>query len=127
MTRVASTSRKRTAISAGPSAGAANYYQQSQRPLTSLIFLLPLIILYEVGTCYYASDPSGRSELRIIAFNLMQDFFRLCGASGKYLPALAVVGILLAWHVARKDPWRVSSGALVGMAIESAILGLPVI
>jgi len=57
---------------------------------------------------------------------MLQDFFRLFGASGKYLPALAVVGILLTWHIARNDPWRISKSALLGMTIESALLGFPV-
>src|SRR3954471_21895240 len=105
---------------------AVDYFQQSQRPFTSLIFLLPFLVLYELGTFYFASDPAAHTELRIIAFKMMQDFFRFFGASGKYLPALAVVGILLTWHIARNDPWRIRKSALFGMAVESIILGFPV-
>jgi hypothetical protein len=106
---------------AAPRTGPEDYLGQSELPLASLLFVLPLIVLYEVGTRHFVANE------RIIAFNLMQDFFNLFGASGKYLPALAVVGILLTWHIARNDPWRVRPGTLLGMGLESAALGLPLI
>lgn len=103
------------------------YFHRSTLPLNSLIFLLPLIILYEAGTYYFTTDPSGQTEQRIIAFTLMRDFFGYFGATGKYLPAMAVVGILLAWHIARNDPWRIEIGTTAAMAAESALLAVPLI
>src|SRR5271170_5456838 len=76
-----------------------SYFQRSELPLTSLLFLLPLLILYELGTWRFASDPWHLTERRVIAFDLLQEFFRFFRASGRYLPAMAVVGILLAWHI----------------------------
>jgi len=82
----------------------AGYFQRAEAPLTSLLFLLlPLIVVYELGTRYISySTHSG--EQRIIAYSLLQQFFALFGATGRYLPALAVVGILITWHIARNDP-----------------------
>jgi membrane protease YdiL (CAAX protease family) len=104
-----------------------SYFARSELPLASLALLIPLLVLYELGTRHFASDPFARTEHRIIAFKLMQDFFHLFGASGRYLPALAIVGILLAWHIARNDPWKVKPGTLVGMSIEGTFLGLPLL
>lgn len=104
-----------------------SYFARSELPLASLVLLLPLLVLYEVGTRHFASDPFAGTEHRIIAFKLMQDFFRLFGASGRYLPALAIVGILLACHIARNDPWRIRTGTLAGMALEGSFLGLPLL
>jgi hypothetical protein len=98
-----------------------NYLQVAHRPLHCLIFLLPLIICYEVGTIYFASDAVQRTEHRIIAFSFLRNFFELFGATGRYLPALTVVFVLLTWHVARNDSWQIRWGAMVGMAIETAI------
>ena len=95
-------------------------------PLTSLLFLLPLIILYELGT-RYISATTHQGEQRIIAFNLLQQFFALFGATGRYLPALAVVGILTAWHIARHDPWEAQFITVVTMLLESFILAIPLI
>jgi membrane protease YdiL (CAAX protease family) len=85
------------------------------------VFLLPLIIIYELGT---RTPPTGGSH-QIVAFTLLQQFFQLFGASGRHLPALAVVGILLSWHVARRDDWNVRPSTLLGMTAESILLCLP--
>jgi membrane protease YdiL (CAAX protease family) len=103
------------------------YFQKSELPLASLAFLLPLVILYEVGTLHYSWNPNHHIEQRIIAFALMQRFFLLFGASGRYLPAMAVVGVLLAWHIARRDEWKVSISTVLGMLLESVCLGLPLL
>jgi len=124
---IATRSSKPKAQSAPSARLLLDYYKDSQKPLPSLLFLLPLIILYELGTYFFASDPLHHTETRIIAFNLLRDFFRLFGATGQYLPALAVIGILLAWHIAHRDPWTVDLPLLFGMAIESALLAIPIV
>jgi membrane protease YdiL (CAAX protease family) len=43
------------------------------------------------------------------------------------MPPLAVVGILLAVHIAHNDPWKVKPSTLSGMALESAAWGLPLL
>ena len=105
---------------------AAGYLGRSARPLTSLVFLLPFMVIYEFGTRLLLTDAGNRTQ-HIIAFTMMQDFFALFGAYGRHLPALAVVAILLSWHVARKDTWRVGPGTLLGMVLESVALGVPLI
>lgn len=106
--------------------GWSGYAQRSQLPLTSLVFLIPLLIAYEVGTHFYAFNPIDHTEQRIIAFTLLQQFFELVGATGRYLPALAVVGILLSWHIARNDRWRVSLSTIGLMGVESFVLAMPI-
>ena len=122
------------AASAGASASRApsrplpgGYLQRSQLPLASLLFLLPFIVLYEIGTRHYAVDPVHHTEQRIIAFNLMLQFFQLFGATGRYMPPLAVALLLLACHVVRNDPWRVRSATLLGMLVESTAWALPLL
>ena len=102
------------------------YFHRAEMPLSSLLFLLPMIVFYELGT-RYISYSTHQSEQRIIAFNLLQQFFGFFGATGRYLPALAVVGILMAWHIARKDPWEARFGTIGGMLLESFLLALPLI
>ena len=57
----------------------------------------------------------------------MQQFFSLFGATGKYMPAAAVVSILIAWHVARNDGWTLHLGYLLGMLVESIAYALPLL
>jgi hypothetical protein len=126
MTRAAAPRRPIEEASAPPPAKIPKgYLERSELPLASLAFLLPLMVFYELGTRYLASQAGV--EHRIIAFSLLQQFFSLVGATGRHLPALSVVGILLTWHIARNDPWRLHLPTLGGMALESILLGIPLI
>src|SRR5216117_461698 len=124
MTRAASTVR-----TASPRAGrradpVLTYFRRAALPLHSLAFVLPLIIIYELGTKLIVAAPHGPTQ-RIIAFTLMQQFFSFFGATVRYLPALAVIGILLGWHLARRDAWQVDVTTLLGMILESIVLAVP--
>jgi hypothetical protein len=121
----ASVSARTSAGSLDPTA-AAGYLGRSARPLTSLVFLLPFMIIYELGTRLLLTDAVHGTQ-HIVAFTMMQDFFALFGAYGRHLPALAVVAILLSWHIARRDGWGVGPGTLFGMLLESTALGVPLI
>jgi hypothetical protein len=125
---VSSRGRSSAAAAAGTLLrGLQDYFWQSERPLTALIFLLPMIVLYEVGTHFFASDWSRHTETRVLAFNLLRQFMEIFGATGRYLPGLVVVGVLLTWHAARRDPWQLHVGTAMGMLVESAMLALPLL
>jgi hypothetical protein len=128
MSRAASRAGKsspssRVKSSAGKSASAPlisnSYLQQSQLPLHCLVFLLPLMAIYEFFSPFF--------NQHIYAAKMMADFFRMLGATGRMMPALAVVSILLAWHIARKDKWAIQMNILWGMLAESVILAVPLI
>lgn len=99
--------------------GLWDYFNRSERPLTSLVFILPLLLIYELGTRYFSGG--------ILAAAWLHDFMRLFGATGRYLPAFAVVVSLLFWHIARRDSWEVNPLHLGGMVLESAVLAVPLI
>jgi len=102
------------------------YWERTQWPLQSLYFLVPLLIAYEIGTVVYA--PTGSEQLPdILAEGLLGRFFEWFGVTGVYLPALLVVGILLAWHMAAKQPWRPEPRLWGGMLIESVVLMIPLL
>ena len=103
------------------------YLEGSAYPLTSLLFVVPLMVAYEVGTRWYASDPVSHVQQRIVAFNLMQQFFALFGVTGLYFPAATVASVLLAWHAARGDAPAARPLVLVGMIVESAMYAVPLV
>ena len=78
----------------------SSYWQRSEQPLQSLIFLLPMIVLYEIGVLKYTEGKD------IIARGLLRSFFETLGVAGYHVPALAVFVTLLCWHLARRDPCR---------------------
>ncbi|HRK32374.1 MAG TPA: CPBP family intramembrane metalloprotease [Tepidisphaeraceae bacterium] len=105
----------------------AGYFRLSELPYHSLLFVLPLIAAYELGVRYLHHVQPDAVASQIVAFAMMQKFFLWFGATGAMLPALAVVGILLASHIVRKDPWRPKPLVYAGMTVESVILAAPLL
>jgi hypothetical protein len=97
------------------------YLDSTHQPLHCLVFLLPAVVLYELGAFW----TSPAHDSRVAAWALMHHFFELFGATSLHLPALAVVIIFLVLHATSGEPWRVQKRTLVGMAAESAVLALP--
>ena len=115
----AATADSQPSLIAAEAARLSGYFRRSELPLHSLVFLLPLMALFEIGARFHPADP--------IAFHLLQVFFSQLGAEGRFLPGLLLVGILLSWHIARRDPWKVKGQTLWGMALESWALSLPLL
>lgn len=101
------------------------YWRHSQQPLQAMLFLLPLIVLYELALPYFGHDRVRDAMSDIYARRLLYRFFEMLGVSGYYLPGLIVIVVLLSWHFARRDPWRVRPGLYGWMTCESLLLSLP--
>lgn len=106
-------------------ADADSYWAKSQRPLQSLLFLLPLILLYEVGIRFYGTDEIRGAAQDILARSWLLKFFDWFGIYGYYLPSLIVVVVLFCWHLFQKDPWKVQPALCGWMWIESLALAVP--
>lgn len=101
-----------------------SYAMRSQEPLHAMVFLLPLLVVYEVGAWRYANTAS---QQRLAARHWLQEFLGMFGAVGEYLPGLLVVVVLLAMHFSTRRRWRFSAGLYAGMGIESLLWALPLI
>ena len=98
------------------------------RPLEALIFLIPLILFYEIGCILLQPATYGTpGQERVVAFHLLQVFFQLFGSTGVWMPGLAVIVILIATHIVSKHPWLVRRRAVGLMYIESAAAALPLL
>lgn len=104
-----------------------NYLDVSQRPLQCLVFLLPMVLAYEVGMALLHYRLPAEQRPTLAAQQLLRWFFSLFGATGYYLPGAALVVVLLAWHMASRNPWKVRAGVAAGMAGESVVLALPLL
>jgi len=103
----------------------SSYRDRVHRPLQCLIFITPLLLIYQIGAALELRlDPQAQTH--VLAFVYLLDFFRLFGAVGNYLPLLAVICILLFWHFARKDKWDIEPRLYLGMALESVLWAIPV-
>lgn len=100
------------------------YFQQTHRPLHCLVFLLPLLVVYEVGLAVTRAGMPAAEPPSLVAVDLLRRFLAIFGATGYHLPALAVVAILISWQIASREPWKVHWPTILGMAGESMLLAL---
>src|SRR3954452_8496104 len=83
-----------------------SYVHRVHRPLQCLVFITPLLLFYQIASTLHPWTPQTTGyNPHVVAFVLMLNFFKLFGAAGNVLPLMAVVAILIFWHLARKDPW----------------------
>jgi hypothetical protein len=95
------------------------YARESRRPLASLAFVIPLLLLYEGGIIIL-----GPQAVRNGADVWLRQFLDTLGFSQYLLLPALTVGLLLAWHHLSRERWQVSAGVVYGMLLESAALGL---
>jgi hypothetical protein len=105
----------------------SRYLTATRSPLTSLCFVIPLLILHEWGVRHFATLTANGVEYRVTAFTLLTRFLHSLGASGRYLPALVVVAVLLGIHIAQRDRWAFHIPLLPLMTVESVGWALPLL
>lgn len=98
------------------------YWTAATRPLTSLVFLLPMVVAYQVGSLFLL-DGGGA----IWAEQMLNRVFALFGVFGQALPAILLVTVLLVRHVLEKRAWSVRVGVLGGMAGECVLWTIPLV
>lgn len=94
------------------------YLQASQRPLTALIFVLPMILAYEIGVVAL-----GSGAVRNGADVWLRKSLTYAGFGQYFLLPILVVAILLGWHHTRRDPWKIEMRIIRWMWLESLALG----
>lgn len=97
----------------------ASYWTESRRPLASLAFIAPLLIVYELGVLVL-----GPQAVRNGADVWLRQLLELLGFGQYFLLPVLTVCILLGWHYTIRQPWRVSPGVLSGMTIECLLLAV---
>lgn len=101
----------------GPAPLPDDYWVLARRPLNCLCFLLPLLVVYEVGVLWLGGDQS--ESLRNGADCWIRGALQSVGVSHVWLVPVAVTSSLLVWQAASGKPWRVSPETWMGMLAES--------
>ena len=96
------------------------YWQQTQRPLNSLLFILPPLVFFQVFAALYGT------ELLAAPYDIGR-ILRYFGATSPYLPPVLILVILLLQHAFRRDRWHWRPEVLAGMAGESVLWAIPLI
>lgn len=105
-----------------------SYWDATKRPLQILAFLLPLIALYELALVFLLQ--SQESVRTVLAHRYLLDFFdvfRIAPRGALHLGGIAIIVVLLVWHILERNQWRISLRVCGLMAIESLVLTFPLI
>jgi membrane protease YdiL (CAAX protease family) len=103
----------------------AAYWNATRRPLPCLVFLTPLLAVYEAGVFWLGGQNSD--AVRNGADHWMRDGLEYLGLNQPWLlPVMIVVGLLV-WHLARQEPWQFSLATTVGMFAESLLFAAALI
>lgn len=97
----------------------AGYWQQSRQPLASLIFIAPLLVIYEVGVLLPAAA-TARNGVDVWLRALLD----WIGFGQYFLLPVLTVCILLGWHYTTHQPWRISWRVLPRMGVECLVLAI---
>ncbi|MBK8914733.1 MAG: CPBP family intramembrane metalloprotease [Phycisphaerales bacterium] len=105
----------------------AYYRDATPLPLYSLIFIFPLVAVYEVGALMLR--PTAWPERRLVAQGAMQSLFGWVGADAPWLSGAAIILVLtlLCWHIFSGGSWRVRVWVPAVMVVESIILCIPLL
>ncbi|MHC4757430.1 MAG: CPBP family glutamic-type intramembrane protease [Planctomycetota bacterium] len=107
-----------------------SYLERTSRPIYALVFLLPFIAFYELGTILINTDVLNETQTRVVAFVWLQTFLEYIGFGGKFAwiaPPLAVVIILISLQVSSGKKWWFGPKDLLPMGIECVLLAVPLI
>lgn len=98
---------------------ATGYLEKTHHPLNCLVFILPLLTAYEVGALFFRN--------RLLATDHLAQLLKLFGATARFLPAVVIVVVLLAWQILSRKQWHADADALLGMAAESILWMIPLV
>ena len=95
-----------------------DYWRETRRPFCNLVFLLPLLLVYELGVVLVSSR--GES-IRNGADAWFRMWLGQMGLAPIWLPPLLLLGTLIAWHMSTRQPWKMTWDTYGGMAAESLL------
>ncbi|MBM4088622.1 MAG: CPBP family intramembrane metalloprotease [Planctomycetes bacterium] len=99
-----------------PAPSPVEYTAESTRPLVSMLFIAPLLFIYEVGVVVL-----GPHALRNGADAWLRHTLEWIGFGQYFLLPLLTCAALLAWHHTRRDAWTVRYGVMSTMLMESLL------
>jgi len=115
--------RKRTSAPAAASAVVPiDYWVMARQPLHCLIFLIPLLVIYEAGVLMLANGNSA--ALRNGADYWMRGWLASIGLTQALLLPCLVIGAMLAWQIVGRYPWKVKGTTIAGMVGESLLFAI---
>ena len=107
-----------------------SYLERTSRPIYAILFLVPFIIFYEIGTILINTDVLTQYQVRVVAFVWVQDVVLHLGTSSRFAwiaPPLVVIVILIGLQIASKKQWYFCLSDYTPMILECVSLAVPLI
>ena len=107
-----------------------SYLERTSRPIYALLFLLPFIVFYEIGTILINTDLLHHTQLRVVAFVWLQNFTAYLGIGKRmtWLGApLVVIIVLIALQITSRKRWSFHFKDVLPTTIECIVLAVPLI
>ncbi|MBL8880793.1 MAG: CPBP family intramembrane metalloprotease [Phycisphaerales bacterium] len=101
----------------------AAYRRAARDSIYSLIILVPLVIGFELAAAWLR--PIGAPSPRLIAPGAIRDLFGWLGASGAWLPAITMCGVLIGMQLSRATASKPRAAVALLSIAEGAALALP--
>ena len=96
-----------------------SYQDETCRPVVCLAFVLPLLLVYEIGSILL-----GHQALRTGVDQWFHQPLSHLGLGSVVVLPIVTIAIMLLWHHQRDDHWIVRPQILLGMLVEAIGLGL---
>ena len=84
------------------------YRRLTHSPLHCMVFIMPLLGLFHVGSAFSNTTLFASCDLELI--------LGLFGPTAWYAPPILVLTVLVMLHLVRRDRWRIYPIVLAGMA-----------
>lgn len=97
-----------------------SYWNETRQPLTSLAFVIPWLIAYEGGVCWLGGGDAFRNG----ADSWLRTGLSALGGTAWWILPVALVVVLLVWHLATGHDWRIRWNTLGGMLSESVLFAV---
>jgi membrane protease YdiL (CAAX protease family) len=99
-----------------PLLSASPYWRETLRPWPNLVFVAPWLLVYEVGV-WCSQTPAARNG----ADAWLRETLMSWGAPGGWVLPVAVVLVLLVWHLGSQHSWKLRWETPLGMFAESLL------
>ncbi len=107
-----------------------SYLERTSRPVYAIVFLLPFIVFYELGTILINTDVLNQSQVRVVAFVWLKELLEYLGTGTRLAwiaPPFIVVLILLGLQVASNKKWSLNAPDMLPMSLECILLAVPLL
>ncbi|QDT35264.1 CPBP family glutamic-type intramembrane protease [Thalassoglobus polymorphus] len=100
-----------------------DYWSTAREPWPSLLFILPFLIVYEVGAIAHAHVPASRNGADL----WIRHFGMETGVAVEWMFPLLAPILLLIWQFAARRPWNWNLETLSGMFAESLMFAMTLV